>query len=175
MARADEMYPPEPEGKPRFLFFPTITTHIPFRPTPPYQVDWSLVTTDKPYADAAIEKAMAEGIDWHGLFQGYINSFNYTFEWLTGYQALPASRESLMILIGDHQPAGGITGPGATWNVPVHIITSNATIAERLRLLGFSDGMNPPQLSLGHISELPLLLLAVFDSGGPAVAQAVGG
>ncbi len=175
MARADEVYPPDPEGKPRFLFYPTITTHIPFRPTPPYQPDWSLVTTDKPYSDTATEKALADAIDWHGLFQGYINTFNYTFEWLTGYQALPQPRETLLILIGDHQPAGGVTGPGATWNVPVHIITGNAMLAERLRLLGFINGMNPPQVSLGHISELPLLLLEAFDSGGPAVAQAPGG
>ena len=160
MARIDEMYPPDPDGKPRFVFYPTITTHIPFRPTPPYQPDWSRVTSDKPYSDEATEKAMADVIDWHGLFQGYINTVKYTFEWLAGYQALPQPRESILILLGDHQPAGGITGPKATWNVPVHIITSNEMIAQRLRLHGFSDGMNPAQESLGHISELPLLLLS---------------
>ena len=170
LARINEMYPPGADGKPRFLFYPTITTHIPFRPTPPYQPDWSRVTSDKPYSDEATEKAMADAIDWHGLFQGYINTVLYTFEWLVGYQALPASRDSVQILVGDHQPAGGITGPNATWNVPVHIITSNETIAERLRLQGFEDGMNPRQMSLGHISELPLILLSVFDSGEADVA-----
>jgi len=172
MARIDEMYPPDPDGKPRFLFYPTITTHIPFRPTPPYQPDWSRVTSDKPYSDEATAKAMADAIDWHGLFQGYINTIEYTFNWLAGYQALPQPRESVLILLGDHQPAGGITGPNATWNVPVHIITSNQTIAERLRLHGFSNGVNPRRESLGHISELPQLLLSVFDSGGTQVADA---
>ena len=169
MARIDEMYPADPDSKPRFLFYPTITTHIPFRPTPPYQPDWSRVTSDQPYSDEAAAKAMADAIDWHGLFQGYINTINYTFEWLAGYQALPQPRESVLILLGDHQPAGGITGPNATWNVPVHIITSNETIAGRLRRHGFSDGVNPPQESLGHISELPLILLSVFDSDGTEV------
>ncbi len=170
IARIDEMYPPDPDGKPRFLFYPTITTHIPFRPTPPYQPDWSRVTSDKPYSDEAIAKAMADAIDWHRLFEGYISTIEYTFRWLAGYQALPQTRESVLILLGDHQPAGGITGPNATWNVPVHIITSNETIAERLRLHGFSDGVNPRQESLGHVSELPLILLSVFDSGGTEVA-----
>jgi hypothetical protein len=172
MARVDEMYPPDPDGKPRFLFYPTITTHIPFRPTPPYQPDWSRVTSDRPYSDEATEKAMADEIDWHGLFQGYINTINYTFRWLAGYQALPQPRESVLILLGDHQPAGGITGPDATWNVPVHIITSNKTIADRLRIHGFQDGVNPRRESLGHISELSLLLLSVFDSGQTRVADA---
>ncbi len=169
MARIDEMYPPDPDGKPRFLFYPTITTHIPFRPTPPYQPDWSRVTTDEPYSEEATAKAMADAIDWHGLFQGYIDTINYTFVWLAGYQALPQPRESILILLGDHQPAGGITGPNATWNVPVHVITSNETIAERLRQHGFIDGVNPLQKSLGHISDLGLLLLSVFDSGGEGV------
>jgi len=175
MARIDEMYPPDPDGKPRFLFYPTITTHIPFRPTPPYQPDWSRVTSDKPYSEEATAKAIADAIDWHGLFQGYINTIKYTFKWLAGYQALPQPRESVLILLGDHQPAGGITGPNATWNVPVHIITSNETIAERLRLHGFSDGVNPRQESLGHVSELSLVLLSVFDSGGTEVAGTASG
>ena len=171
LARINEMYPPDPDGKPRFLFYPTITTHIPFRPTPPYQTEWSRVTSDKPYSDEATAKAMDDAIDWHGLFQGYINTFKYTFDWLAGYQMLPQHRESVMIILGDHQPAGGITGPNATWNVPVHIITSNETIAERLRLHGFEDGVNPQQVSLGHMSDLPLILLSVFDSNGTDVVS----
>ena len=172
MARIDEIHPPDPDGKPRFLFYPTITTHIPFQPTPPYQPDWSRVTSDKPYSDEATAESMAQAIDWHAVFQGYINTIRYTFKWLAEYQALPQSRESVLILLGDHQPAGGITGPAATWNVPVHIITSNETIAERLRLHGFHDGVNPPRDSLGHISELSQLLLSVFDSGQTGVSLA---
>lgn len=172
MARIDEMYPPSTDDKPRFIFYPTITTHIPFRPTPPYQADWSRVTSDKPYSDEATAKAMADAIDWHGLFQGYIDTMNYTFKWLAGYQTLPQGRDSVLILVGDHQPAGGITGPDATWNVPVHIITGNQALAERLRRSGFEDGVNPRQVSLGHISELSMLLLSLFDSDGDAVATA---
>ena len=31
----------QPSRAPRFVFFPTISTHFPFIPTPPYQPDWS--------------------------------------------------------------------------------------------------------------------------------------
>ena len=172
MARVDEMYPPDPDGKPRFLFYPTITTHIPFRPTPPYQPDWSLVTSDKPYSDEATAKAMADTIDWYDLLPGYINTIEYTFRWLAGYQTLPQPRESVLILLGDHQPAGGITGPNASWDVPVHVITSNETIADRLRIHGFEVGVDPRRESLGHISELGQILLSVFDSGQTQVADA---
>jgi hypothetical protein len=172
MARIDEMYPPEPDGRPRFLFYPTITSHIPFRPTPPYQPDWSRVTSDKPFSEAATAEALADEIDWNDLFPGYIRTIEYTFNWLAGYQGLPQPRESVLILLGDHQPAGSITGPNASWDVPVHIVTSNDTIAERLRQHGFSDGVGPRRESLGHISALNPILLSVFDSGESRVAGA---
>jgi hypothetical protein len=165
MARIDELYPPGKDDKPRFLFFPTITSHIPFRPTPPYQSDWSRVTSEKPFSDEATAEAMADVIDWNNLFPGYIRTIAYTFDWLAGYQSLPQSRHTVQILLGDHQPAGGITGPNASWDVPVHIITDNDELAERLRRYGFVDGVAPPSQPLGHISDLNQVLLTVFDSG----------
>jgi len=165
IARVNELYPPDPNGSPRFVFFPTINSHIPFRPTPPYQPDWSRVTSAKPFSDEETARALADEIDWNRLFSGYISTIEYTFEWLAGYQAIPQPRESVMILIGDHQPAGGITGPNANWDVPVHIITSNTLIAGRLRRYGFVDGVDPEQTALGHISDLNQILLSVFDSG----------
>jgi hypothetical protein len=165
IARVNELYPPDPDSQPRFVFFPTITSHIPFRPTPPYQPDWGRVTSSSPYDDEATAKALADEIDWNRLFSGYIKTIDYSFEWLAGYQSLPQSRNSVMIVIGDHQPAGGITGPNATWDVPVHIITSNKLIADRLRRYGFIDGIDPEQAVLGHISDLNQILLSVFDSG----------
>lgn len=37
-----------PKDTPRFLFFPTISSHMPFRPTPPYQPDWARLTGPRP-------------------------------------------------------------------------------------------------------------------------------
>ena len=174
MARIDELYPPDPDGKPRFLFYPTITSHIPFRPAPPYQPDWSLITTDQPFSDEATAAALADSIDWNDLFPAYIRTIEYTFEWLAGYQALPQPRESVLILLGDHQPAGSVTGPNVSWDVPVHIVTRNRLLADRLRQRGFVDGVDPPRQPLGHISELNQILLSAFDSGRMQIAGAAG-
>jgi hypothetical protein len=172
MARVDEIHPPDAEAKPRFLFYPTITSHIPYGPTPPYQPDWSRITSERPFDAEETARVLAEDADWSKVFPGYISTIEYTFDWLAGYQALPQTRVSVWILIGDHQPAGGVTGPGASWNVPVHIVTSNATIAERLRRRGFVDGVDPPREALGHIADLNPMLLSVFDSGETQVAGA---
>jgi len=166
MARIDQMFPADPNDKPRFLFYPTINTHLPFKQTPPHQPDWSRLTTEQPYSEEATAKVLND-TEWKGMTEGYILSFKYTFEWLTSYQALPQARESFLIMLGDHQPAGGIVGKNGTWDVPVHIVTQNNLIAKRLRDIGFQDGMVGPLPHIGHISELPLKLLSVFDSKGP--------
>jgi hypothetical protein len=166
MARVNELYPPDPTGKPRFIFFPTINSHIPYRPTPPYQPDWSRITSTEPFDEAEAAAALADPIDWTRLFDGYLSTISYTFEWLSGYLALPQTRESVMVIIGDHQPAGGITGPNASWNVPVHIVTTNDTLASRLRGHGFQDGVDPSPKPIGHIADLNQILLSTFDSSG---------
>ena len=172
LARINEIHPPSPDDRPRFLFYPTITSHIPYGPTPPYQPDWSRVTSDNPFPDEAAAAAVSDENHWARLLPGYISTMQYTFEWLAGYQALPQARESVMIVLGDHQPAGGVTAPNANWNVPVHIVTGNERLAERLRQRGFEDGVNPRREALGHISGLNQILLSAFDSGETLVASA---
>lgn len=174
MARVDEMFPPDPDGKPRFLFYPTIASHIPFRPTPPYQADWQRITSDQPFADEAAAAALAAGLGWNDLASAYVRSIEYTFDWLAGYQSLPQARESVMVLLGDHQPASSVSGPDANWDVPVHVITANDTIAERLRQQGFTDVVNARRPAFGHISDLSRVLLAAFDSGAGEVDIAAG-
>ena len=44
----------QPARPPLFVFFPTISTHFPFSPTPPYQPDWPRMLTDTPYDGPAI-------------------------------------------------------------------------------------------------------------------------
>jgi hypothetical protein len=171
MARINELYPPDPDDRPRFIFYPTINSHIPYRPTPPYQPDWARITSETPFSEEAAAAALADEIDWTRLFDGYISTIEYTLEWLAGYVALPQARESVLIIIGDHQPAGGVTGPNPSWNVPVHIVTRNPIIAERLRLSGFEDGVDPNPQAIGHIADLNQVVLSVFDSRGLAWAD----
>ena len=170
MARIDELYPPSQSDKPRFIFYPTITSHIPFRPTPPYQPDWSRVTSAHPYDDEETEKALADKIDWTDLFPPYISTIEYTFKWLAGYEALPQPRDNVLILIGDHQPASSVTGPNATWDVPVHIVSSNEILLDRLRAAGFTEGVNPRRQSLGTINALNQILLNAFNSASTKLA-----
>jgi hypothetical protein len=163
IARFDELHPVGPASPPRLLFFPTITSHIPFRPVPPYQPDWSRVLSPEPFDGPDLARARADAVDWTDLAPAYVRMIEYTYTWLAGYLARPTPRDYVMILVGDHQPVGGVTGPNAPWDVPVHVIAASPELIERFLARGFTLGLEPRRPVLGAMHELTPLLLEVFE------------
>jgi len=170
IARFDELHPITPDTPPRFLFFPTITSHIPFRPVPPYQPDWARLLSAEPFDAPDVDRALADEIDWTNLPPAYLRTIEYTYTWLAGYLREPAPRDFVLVLIGDHQPAGSVTGPGAPWDVPVHVITRDAELSKRFNALGFRPGLEPARPILGGMHELTQRLLDAFDGRHPTTS-----
>jgi len=163
MARFDELHPVGPDTPARLLFFPTITSHFPFKQVPPYQPDWDRLLSAQPFDAVEVERVLDEETDWLNLRPAYLRTIEYTYTWLAGYLTRPSPRDYLMILVGDHQPTGSVTGPDASWDVPVHVITSRSELALRFRALGFRPGLEPASPALGGMHELTQLLLDAFD------------
>jgi hypothetical protein len=160
-------------AKPRvpvFAFFPTTNTHTPFSPTPPYQPDWPRVLTDAPFPDAELARVWQQVPDWLDLGPDYVRAVAYTYETLGGYLRLRRDKDFVMILLGDHQPPAVVSGEGASWEVPVHVITSRRAILDALVARGFTPGLSPrhPATSKMH-ALLPVLLSAL--SGSPTTPR----
>jgi Sulfatase len=156
------------ERPPLFAFFPTISTHFPFSPTPPYQADWSRVESDRPYDLAQVQAAYSDVPDWTNFGPGYVRALAYDLSLASDFLQLEAKRDLVMILIGDHQPASAVAGEGARWDVPVHVIASRPGVLARLEQEGFVRGMQPAHTSLGPMSHLLTMLLDAF--GSPAAS-----
>jgi hypothetical protein len=163
VARFDEIHPIDVRTPPRLLFFATINSHFPFAPLPPYQPDWSKILSAHPFDDADVARALAEETDWTNLRPAYLRAIEYTYAWLAGYLRRPAPRDYLLVLIGDHQPVAGVSGPGASWDVPVHIVTSDENLLRRFEALGFRRGLEPPRPIIGAMHDLTRMLLEAFD------------
>ena len=170
-ARFEQMYPRTPVAEagngaspvpPRFVFFPTITNHLPFSPVPPFQPDWNRVLTPEPFDAADTARALAERPNWLDMFPDYLRMVAYTYQWLGSYLRLPEPREAVYVLVGDHQPSANITGEGASWDVPVHIISRDEALLQRLREQGFRDGMDPDRASLGPLHAITGMALKAF-------------
>jgi hypothetical protein len=164
IARLDELEVSRPSRAPLFVFFPTLSTHMPFSPTPPYQPDWRRVLTNTPYDGPDIVRAY-EGereLDWVNFGPAYVSAVAYAYASIGGYLRLRADHDFVMILLGDHQPAALVTGEGAPWDVPVHVIASRRHVLDRLLARGFRTGLAPRRPSLGRMHELLPVLLGAF-------------
>jgi hypothetical protein len=157
--------------KPVFVFFPTVSTHIPFQPIPPLQRDWQRMLSSQPYDDAPLQRAFAQRADWNNMSKSYVSSVEYFYDVLTSYLLERSNDNSIYVVLGDHQPAANVSGEGAPWDVPVHIISKRTDVLEALRRKGFSSGLLPIRPSLGKMNELALWMLDAFDRADQRLPQ----
>ncbi len=164
---ADELEP-QPR-KPLFVFFPTVSTHIPFRPIPPLQPDESRMLSAHPYDAAPLKVAMAQEPEWTHLGRSYAGAVQYFLDSFASFLRRRPDERCVVILLGDHQPASSVSGEGAPWDVPVHVIASRPEILRALRADGFQPGLTPAGPAIGDMSQLSEWLLAAFD--GPTTQR----
>jgi len=148
LARFDEMELESPARPPVFAFFPTISTHSPFHPTPPYQPDWAVMTSPAPFTTAELGESLTRSFEWTDLRRPYGDAIAYTYDYWGGYLAARQDREFLLVLVGDHQPPANVSGEGVRWDVPVHVITASDALIDKLTTAGFESGLRlqPRQL-----------------------------
>jgi hypothetical protein len=170
VAKLDTLEVERASRPPVFVFFPTVSTHVPFTPTPPYQSDWKRMLTDDPFDERAANDAMLEQADWMDLSPSYARALSYAYTVFAGYLRQAPDRDFVMILIGDHQPPALVSGEGAPWNVPVHVIASRALrepVLDRLRGHGFHTGLTPSRPAIGRMHTLLPILLDAFGDSQP--------
>jgi hypothetical protein len=162
LARIDAFEIAKQPRPPLFIFFPTVSTHAPFTPTPPYQPEWGRMFDERPYESADLDRSYDDVANWMDLGPGYVKAVDYALRTVAGYLRLRADRDLVVILIGDHQPAAAVTGEHAPWDVPVHVIASRPELLAHLRSSGFTDGLTPKRPILGKMHELLPVLLGAF-------------
>jgi hypothetical protein len=163
LAKLDALEGPRSSRAPLFVVFPTSTTHAPFGPVAPYQPDWSRVLGAEAYDPVEVERILGRTPDWTNLSSDYAHAMAYEFRTFAGYLREHEADDLVIILIGDHQPPAAVAGEGASWAVPVHVITNRARVIARLLTKGFRPGLAPTRPSLGQMHELVPVLLGAFD------------
>jgi hypothetical protein len=159
--------------RPLFVFFPTVSTHMPFRPIPPVQTDWSRLLSPHPYDAAPLRAAFAKTPEWTHLGQSYVDAVQYFFDSFADFLRRRPDEHSVIVILGDHQPAASVSGEGASWDVPVHVIASRPAILQALQAEGFQPGLTPTGPAIGTMNRLTLLLLAAFQ--GPRAPRSAPG
>lgn len=152
---------------PRFAVFPTTSTHAPFHPIAPFVTDWPSLTRPDAYepAEAEAEAAQAASVPLRQSLLPYLESMRYQYAWLSDYLRRWAPRPLVMVIVGDHQPPALVSGQGASWDVPVHVVSDNPALLQRLLGSGFVPGLAPAH-TLGPLHQLTSVLLEAFDAPG---------
>jgi Sulfatase len=172
LAKFAQLQPVKTGDKPRMLAFFSATSHLPFHPVPPYQPDWARVTTATPFDEAVVAPLLASKVNWLDMLPGYVGMIDYNHQWLAGYLKQPYPRDYILIAVGDHQPAANVSGEGASWDVPVHVISSRPDLLQRFVSQGFAPGLDPPRKPIGTLMDLTVMILNAFDSKfDPAAAK----
>lgn len=171
VARFEQMHPRTPGEPPRFVFLPTITCHFPFSPVPPYQPDPATLLGPEPYAGTDLARALAERTRWRDMFPDYARMVDYTLRWLGDYLERLPPRETVYVLVGDHQPPANVTGEGVSWDVPVYIVSRDAALLRRFERHGFRPGLEPPRAALGGLHDFTAILLDAFATPMAAVGR----
>ncbi len=148
----------EPANRPPlFVFFPTLNSHAPFAPTPPYNPDWSRF--DAPLTAAPGEAGLNERLDGEALAAAYIQSVRYNLAVLGGYLRQHAPANALFVVLGDHQPPAIVGGRDISWQTPVHVFSRDPELIGAFQAAGFRAGMTPGPTVLGGVESLGPLLL----------------
>jgi len=163
LAQLDHLELARKDRAPVFAFLPTTSTHTPFSPTPPYQPSWARMLTPQPYDEVDYQKAWAEPPDWLNLGPSYVHSIEYALATLGGFVGLPRTRDVVLVLIGDHQPPAVVSGEGAPWDVPVHVVSNRGAMLDALVAQGFTRGVHPRRAPLMRMNELMPALTAAMS------------
>lgn len=171
LLQAQELQPGATPRPPRFVVFPTVSTHAPFVPLAPIEPDWTRLLRDEAYDAASLARALAEPVSWRAPTPAYLRAMAYGLDTLAGYLAGPAPAGLLTIVVGDHQPLAAVSGSGASWDVPVHVISRDAALLRRFEAAGFAPGLLPPAASWGAMHDFTGLLLRSLHGSEAATAH----
>ncbi|WP_433152352.1 sulfatase [Actinomadura nitritigenes] len=122
-----------------------VSSHAPWASIPS-PVPWDAV------GDGSVFDGMGKGENaaWpsSGRIRGeYRKSIEYTLNTLVSYMLAYGTKNTVLVFLGDHQPAPTIAGRNASRDVPVTIVARDPAVLDRISGWGWQDGLRPARTS----------------------------
>ena len=134
----------KPGHRPVMAEIDLVSSHTPWTPLP-HLVDWGDV------GNGSVFKAMDGGpspqVVWRDPEQvraAYAQSIEYSLNTLVSFVLnCHDSNDLVLVVLGDHQPATVVSGPGASHDVPITVIARDPAVMSRISGWGWQDGLRP--------------------------------
>jgi phosphatidylglycerophosphate synthase len=151
-----------------------VSSHYPWTPLPRI-VPWDAI------GDGSIYDPMpAQGPSVPELYRNYDNvrasygkSIEYSIQSLVSFVQNAHDPNLVLILLGDHQPAPKVSGPGASHEVPISIVARDPAVFDRIASWGWPDGLHPgPAAPVWPMDTFRNRLLDAFRGPTPTTVAA---
>lgn len=142
-----------------------VSSHAPWAPIPRL-VRWDSVGDGSVFdpQPAAGKKPSDVWRDPNQVRAQYARSIEYSLNTLFSYMATYATKDTVLIFLGDHQPARIVTADHASRDVPIAIVAHDPAVLKRIGGWGWQNGLEPaPQAPVKQMSVFRDNFLSAFS------------
>jgi phosphatidylglycerophosphate synthase len=125
------------DRRPLFAEIDTVSSHEPWTRIPPL-IDWTRVGDGSVFNRLPVDRSGVGDAE-----RGYARSIDYSLRALFSYIERYGSKDLVLVVLGDHQPAHVVTGFGVDHDVPVSVIARDPRVLQKIAGWGWADGMRP--------------------------------
>ncbi|MES1948148.1 hypothetical protein C84B14_12393 [Salinisphaera sp. C84B14] len=121
-----------------------ISSHAPWVPIPPL-LDWATIGDGQVFDDYARagDPPVEVWKDPDRVRAQYLKAIDYSLATLASFVGERAHDDLVLVILGDHQPAPIITGPEASRDVPIHILSTDPSVLAAIDSWQWQTGMTP--------------------------------
>jgi len=151
---------------PLFAEVDLISSHAPWTKIPRL-IPWNQVGDGSIFGRIPAEESTQAALfgDAKRARSAYGHSIEYSLRSLFGFVQRYGNDKTVMIVLGDHQPATLVTGEGATHDVPISVIAHDPKVMQQIAGWGWQDGMLPsPQAPVWPMASFRDRFLTSFGS-----------
>jgi hypothetical protein len=166
------LLPPGPRA-PAFVETALISSHAPWTPIPPV-LPWDALGDGSVFDRYATAGDPPEVVwrDRDRVRDQYRRSLDYVLRVVPAFAARLAPRPTLLVVLGDHQPAAFVSEDGVGRDVPLHLIGPPAVLA-KLDDWNLTPGLVPgADAPVWRMDAFRDRFLEAFGGGEPFVAEA---
>lgn len=156
---------------PLFAEIALISSHAPWEPVPTLLDDWRVLGRGESFIGMAdSEWKGPEG--WPGKApENYARAIAYSLDSVAGFARRFVDEDTLMIVLGDHQPAPLITGVTGDRSVPVHVVSGDPALVAPFLEWGFRESVLPdPSGAAKRMDAFRTWFVEAFSEAEPALS-----
>lgn len=126
-----------------FVQYVLVSSHAPWSVQPRLVDDWSRVQDGAVFNHMRAVRYPIEWPKFKNAGEAYIRSIAYDMKLLEEYLSDNVADDSLIIILGDHQPVADVNGHSPSRGVPVHVLSRSEALVQPFYARGYRPGMRP--------------------------------